>query len=547
MSEFWLNARASGGRLLRRPAGAALAVFVAYLAAACAGWGLSSNGAFATFWPPNGVFVAALLVAPRRLWPYIVLATLPANLLFNELTHQRAMVSVSYWMVNLFEGLAIAFALQSLGTELRFERRRARSIVELTLVAIAGTVASGFLGALATLIQRPTASLLGFWASWTMADLLAILVLVPLLVTTFDAVRRARPVSRECVVFGGALSVVAAAVVVTLLVDGTKDFVLEPLMIPLLGWAALRLGVGGTAWAVAVTTVLTIANSVYGSGRVLLPEGFTPERAVAFQAVLSALSATFLGIAAAVADARQSEDELKRSAAARRDYVATMTHEIKNPLGVILGAVQVIDDGEQPDLAHRFESARAIERAARQILDVAEELLGGGLDAPQHPVVADTFWLPALWRDLGDSFAHVARPSGVELRWVSPAPDVSLTTDRWRLQVVVQNLVLNALKFTERGTVSAECGVAGDALAVVVRDTGIGIPPDEQRRIFELHGRAGDPAARDGSGVGLFTVTRFARDLGGTVALTSELGRGSEFRVTVPLLLPLSRTARDIA
>jgi signal transduction histidine kinase len=547
MSEFWLNARTSGGWLLRRPAGAALAVFVAYLAAACAGWVLSSNGAFATFWPPNGVFVAALLLAPRRLWPYIVLATLPANLLFNELTHQRTLVSVSYWMVNVFEGLAISFALQSLGTDLRFERRRARSVVELALVAIAGTAASGFLGALATLIELSSASLLGFWASWTMADLLAILVLVPLLVTTFDAVRRARPISREGVVFGGALSLVAVAVVGTLLVDESKDYVLEPLMIPLLGWAALRLGVGGTAWAIAVTTVLTIANSVYGTGKFLLPEGFTPERAVAFQAVLSALSATFLGIAAAVADARQSEDELKRSAVARRDYVATMTHEIKNPLGVILGALQVIDADDQPDLTRRFESARAIERAARQILDVAEELLGGGLDALHQPVVADTFWLPALWRDLGDSFAHVARPSGVELRWVSPAPDVSLTTDRWRVQVVVRNLVLNALEFTERGTVSAECVVADDALALVVRDTGIGIPADEQRRIFQPYGRAGDPAMRDGSGIGLVTVTRFARDLGGTVALTSELGRGSEFRVTVPLVLPLSRTARDIA
>lgn len=547
MNEFWLNARTWGGRRLRRPAWAALAVFVAYFAAACAGWVLSSNGAFATFWPPTGVFVAALLVAPRRLWPYLVLATLPANLLFNELTQQRTLVSVSYWMVNVFEGLAVAFALQTLGTDLRFERRRARSIVELTLVAIACTVVSGFLGALATLLQRPSASLLGFWASWTMADLLAILALVPLLVSTFDAVRRARPMSRECVVFGGAVSAVAAAVIAMLLFDGGKDYVFEPLMIPLLGWAALRLGVGGTAWAVAATTVLTIANSVYGTGKALLPEGFTPERAVAFQAVLSALSATFLGIAAAVADARQSEDELRRSAAARRDYVATMTHEIKNPLGVILGAVQMIDDGDQPDLTHRFESARAIERAARQILDVAEELLGGGLEALHHPVLAETFWLPALWRDLGGSFAHVARPPGVELRWVSPAPDVSLTTDRWRVQVVVQNLVLNALKFTERGTVSAECVVAGGALAVVVRDTGIGIPPDEQHRIFELHARAGDPAMRDGSGIGLFTVTRFVRDLGGTVAMTSELGRGSEFRVTLPLELPLSRTARDIA
>lgn len=547
MSEFWSRRHAVGGALLRNPLGASFAVGVAYLAAAFAGWGLSSPGAFATFWPPNGVLVAALLVAPRRLWPYVAFATFPANLVFNWAVDQRTMVSLAWWMVNAFEGLAIAVALQRLGTDLRFERRRVRGVVGLALVAIPFTVASGFLGALSTLLVQPQHSLLGFWASWTMADLLAILVVVPLLVTAFDAVQRTRPVSRECLLFGGALLAITAAGTLALLLDAERDYVFEPLMVPLLGWAALRLGVPGTAWAVAVTTVLTIANSVYGTGQSLLPDGFTPERAVAFQAVLSALSATFLGIAAAVADARQAEEDLRKSAAARRAYVATMSHEIKNPLGVILGAVQLIGEDDDAAMQHRFDAVGTIERAARQILEVVEELTRSGQDASRPPVVADTYWLPALWRELGDSCASVARPAGVALHWVAPAPDVTLVSDRWRLQVVVQNLVLNALKFTERGSVTVACHSEGGTLTVVVRDTGIGIAPDEQRRIFELHARAGDTAAHAGSGVGLYTVTRFARELGGTVSMTSELGRGSEFRVVVPLVLSRPALSRDSA
>lgn len=547
MSEFWSRRHAVGGALLRNPLGASFAVGVAYLAAAFAGWGLSSPGAFATFWPPNGVLVAALLVAPRRLWPYVAFATFPANLVFNWAVDQRTMVSLAWWMVNAFEGLAIAVALQRLGTDLRFERRRVRGVVGLALVAIPFTVASGFLGALSTLLVQPQHSLLGFWASWTMADLLAILVVVPLLVTAFDAVQRTRPVSRECLLFGGALLAITAAGTLALLLDAERDYVFEPLMVPLLGWAALRLGVPGTAWAVAVTTVLTIANSVYGTGQSLLPDGFTPERAVAFQAVLSALSATFLGIAAAVADARQAEEDLRKSAAARRAYVVTMSHEIKNPLGVILGAVQLIGEDDDAAMQHRFDAVGTIERAARQILEVVEELTRSGQDASRPPVVADTYWLPALWRELGDSCASVARPAGVALHWVAPAPDVTLVSDRWRLQVVVQNLVLNALKFTERGSVTVACHSEGGTLTVVVRDTGIGIAPDEQRRIFELHARAGDTAAHAGSGVGLYTVTRFARELGGTVSMTSELGRGSEFRVALPLVLPRPALARDSA
>lgn len=546
-SGIWSRARSAGGTLLRRPGGAALVVGVAYFAAACAGRGLSSDDVFATFWPPNGVLIAALLVAPRRLWPYVVLATFPANVLFNWLSEQRSLVSIAYWMVNVFEGLTIALVLQRLGTDPRFERRRTRSAAELALVASGATIASGFLGALATLIARPEQSLLALWASWTMGDLLAILVVVPLLVTTFDSVQRARPVSRECLLFGGALGAVTVAVLVSLAGGTRTDYVFEPLMVPLLGWAALRFGVPGTAWAVAVTTILTIASSVYGTGKVLLPEGFTPERAVAFQAVLSALSATFIGIAAAVADARQAEGDLRKSAAARRAYVATMSHEIKNPLGVILGAVQIMEDGDDTETPTRFDSVRAIERAARQILEVAEELLHSGPEAAPHPVVASTTWLPALWRDLGEACTRVPRAPGVALHWIVPVPDVALVTDRWRVQVVVQNLVLNALKFTERGSVTAACAVDGGTLSIVVRDTGIGIPLGEQRRIFELHARAGDVDAHPGSGVGLYTVTRFVHELGGTVAVTSEPGRGSEFRVALPLVLRQSALPRDVA
>lgn len=546
MNEFLSNVRSLVGRILRQPPGAALTVGVAYLAAAFAGWGLSSHGAFATFWPPNGVLLAALLIAPRRLWPYVVLGTLPANWAFNDFLGLYRMVSLAYWMVNVFEGVGIAVVLRALGTDLRFARRRARSVLELTVVTFGFTTLTGLLGALATLIAQPSASLVSLWASWTMADLVAILTVTPLLVTAFDSLRRGGDVSRECIAFGGALTAVALALAGVLVLDNHKYYVFEPLMIPLLGWAALRLGARGTAWAIAVTTALTIANSVFGNGQILLPDGFTPQRAVAFQAVLSALAVTFLGIAAAVDDAREKEGAQRRSVAAQRAYLASVTEEIRSPLGVILGAVEAIDGQRDPRRADAFAHMRTIEQAARQILDVAEEIRGGDAEVLHHPLVVEPFWLPAVWRDLGDACAEVVRPAGVTLDWRAPAPDVSLSSDRWRLRIVVQNLVTNALRFTERGTVTAECVAGDDALTIVVRDTGVGIARDRQR-LLELHAHGGERAARAAIGRGLFTVLRFVTDLGGTVALQSEPGQGTEFRVTVPLVVARSAAARDIA
>lgn len=126
----------------------------------------------------------------------------------------------------------------------------------------------------------------------------------------------------------------------------------------------------------------------------------------------------------------------------------------------------------------------------------------------------------------------------MELNWRSPAPDVTLSSDRWRIRIAVLNLVRNALVATERGSVTAECLADEDGVTIVVRDTGVGIAPDEQRRILEPH-------PRSGAGVGILTVLRFATDLGGTVALHSEPGRGSEFRVTLSLVLPPPALARD--
>ncbi|MBY0280483.1 MASE1 domain-containing protein, partial [Candidatus Binatia bacterium] len=526
MSEFWSLARSTSSRRLRRPAGAALVVGGAYLAAAFAGHALSSEGTFANFWPPNGVLLAALLIAPRRLWPYVLLATCPANLLFNEIAHQRTLVSLAYWMVNAFEALGIAVVLQSLDTDLRFVRRRARSVLELAVVAVLGTTAGGFLGALATLIARPSASLLPLWASWTMGDLVAILTFVPLLVTMADAVSRPRRVSRECAAFGVALGAITLAVVGNLLIGGHKDYVFEPLMVPLLGWAALRLGVPATAWAVAVTTVLTIANSMYGSGKVLLPDGFTPERAMAFQAVLSALAVTFLGIAAAIADAREAEADLERRDVARRDYLAAVMHEIQAPLDAILGAVRYMDELRAPALDDRFAHVRAIERAARQILDLSGELGREGRRDRRHPLVIESVWLPVLWRELGDSCARLPRPQRVELQWQSPAPAASVISDRWRIAVVVQNLVASALAATPAGTVRAACMVGDGTLSILVLDPGCGVSGGAHGRESDAPRAAGD--ALPAGDLGLATVRRFVAELGGAVSLTSDVGGGSE-------------------
>jgi signal transduction histidine kinase len=109
--------------------------------------------------------------------------------------------------------------------------------------------------------------------------------------------------------------------------------------------------------------------------------------------------------------------------------------------------------------------------------------------------------------------------------------------ERAKLRVIVQNLLSNAEKFTARGTIELSAGTAADGqVAVRVRDTGPGIPPEQQEAIFGLFHQLGEePARRRGIGLGLALARRFARLMAGDVRVESRVGHGSTFTVTLPV------------
>jgi signal transduction histidine kinase len=112
-----------------------------------------------------------------------------------------------------------------------------------------------------------------------------------------------------------------------------------------------------------------------------------------------------------------------------------------------------------------------------------------------------------------------------------------VATDRTKLGLVVRNLVSNALKYTEEGSVDIRLFESEEELVVEVRDTGIGISPEHLPLVFDLFRQVdqGPTRRRGGVGLGLYLVEQFSQRLGGRVCVESEIGRGSVFRVTVPM------------
>src|SRR5262249_3444758 len=227
---------------------------------------------------------------------------------------------------------------------------------------------------------------------------------------------------------------------------------------------------------------------------------------------------------------------LERTSRLKSEFVSTVSHELRTPLNVILGNAEMLDDSHTAP-AEREVCAAAIRRAGRELLDMVENTLEvGKLEAGRSRASLTEIPLSELWAELQRSCADLARRPGVVLEWGEIEDRGAVTTDPRKLATVLKNLVGNALKFTARGAVRVTLRRRGDALELCVADTGIGIAPERHGEVFEMFRQVdgSDSRAYDGAGLGLYIVERFVRELGGSVALQSELGQGATFTVSLP-------------
>ncbi len=232
--------------------------------------------------------------------------------------------------------------------------------------------------------------------------------------------------------------------------------------------------------------------------------------------------------------------QVKSTQAAQREFVANVSHDLKTPITAISGWSQAMLDGaaSTPDEQARaamtiYSEAGRMDRMVNQLLELAR-LESGQLELARQPVD-----LGRLLADVQRSFEPQAQSNGVELALdVVPVPPVLGDPDR--LAQVFTNLVDNALTYTPAGgRVTLSAAPAGAWVEAAVSDTGLGIPPEEQARIFERFYRVEKSRTRDhdhGSGLGLAIVRELVSAHGGQVRLESTPGEGATFTVRLPAI-----------
>lgn len=228
---------------------------------------------------------------------------------------------------------------------------------------------------------------------------------------------------------------------------------------------------------------------------------------------------------------------------AKSIFLANMSHELRTPLNTILGTGQLM--ARDINFPEQYKENLAIlTRSGENLLDLINEVLEiSKINAGQTAPTKSGFSIYKKLDSIDQIFRHQAQEKGLEfsIEYNYEGPEY-ISTDEKKVQYIINNLVDNAIKYTDQGSVTVRIDHSGDegsisanTLIIHVEDTGFGIHPEKQKEIFELfyqHSDVKDP--RGGVGLGLSLCKHYAELLGGSISVNSEVGIGSVFTVTVP-------------
>jgi signal transduction histidine kinase len=232
--------------------------------------------------------------------------------------------------------------------------------------------------------------------------------------------------------------------------------------------------------------------------------------------------------------------QLEQASELKSQFLANMSHELRTPLNAILGYTSMLIAGVSGQLTPpQKNKLTRVDSNAKHLLSIINDILDiSRIEAGKMPLHLDEFELPALIGEVLFEVEPLIQKARLTIATELLPGLPELSSDRQKVKQIVLNLLTNAIKFTPQGTVRVTASYDAKAreLALAVSDTGIGIAPEDQEKVFEDFRQADNSVTREygGAGLGLAICRRLAAMLGGRIELRSQLGQGSTFTLFLP-------------
>lgn len=240
---------------------------------------------------------------------------------------------------------------------------------------------------------------------------------------------------------------------------------------------------------------------------------------------------------------QKKSEALELSTRYKSEFLANMSHELRTPLNSILLLSRLLSENNNETMNNEeIEFAKVIQSSGNSLLGLIDEILDlSKIEAGKMELEFLDVSTKEITDNLYNLFHLVAKEKGINFEIITKDAPIVIKTDKMRLEQILKNLISNAIKFTEKGTVSLEIRVASDndkIICFIVKDTGIGIPLEKQPLIFEAFQQADGSTKRKygGTGLGLSISRELAKLLRGEITLHSKVNEGSSFTLCVPVL-----------